>query len=116
MSWRKVLDHNALLLCLEAWNNMRREIVVGVVFALSLAIMPGVYELLWYAHPDYFRVQPGVNVLPTELYSIAREYSAYPDGPPLPPMTLHSEQDEAAAKIVSTYRQFQETSVMLSTK
>ena len=97
-------------------KNTRRETFVGIVFALSLVIMPWVYELLWYAHPDYFRVQAGVNVLPTELYSIAGEYSAYADGPPLPPMTLQSEQDDAANKILSTYRQFQTTSVMLSTK
>ncbi|TDY16920.1 ion channel [Paraburkholderia sp. BL6665CI2N2] len=97
-------------------KNTRREAFVGVVFALSLVIMPWVYELLWYAHPDYFRVQAGVNVLPTELYSIAGEYSAYADGPSLPPMTLQSEQDDAANKILSIYRQFQATSVMLSTK
>jgi hypothetical protein len=95
---------------------VRREIIVGAAFALSLAIMPWVYDLLWYAHPDYFRVQSGVNVLPTELFSIAREYSAYKEDPPLPPMIEQTQQDEAAAKIFSLYRQFQTTSVLLSEK
>lgn len=94
----------------------RRETYVAVVFALSLMIMPGVYELLWYSHPDYFRIQAGVNVLPTELYSAASEYSAYSEGPPLPPLILQAEQDDAANKILSTYRRFQAASVKLSTK
>jgi|SRR5208337_1366748 len=95
---------------------MRRATVVASLFALSLAVMPGVYELLWYAHPDYFRVQSGVNVLPTELFAIASEYSAYKDGPPLPSLARQSEQDTAAEKILELYRQFQSASVTLSEK
>ncbi len=128
--WKKSLRQqdsflplNMLRLCEKYQNNMaalvknmRRETLVALVFALSLMIMPCIYELLWYSHPDYFRVQAGVNVLPTELYSIAGEYSAYSNGRPLPPLTLQSEQDDAANKILSTYRRFQATSVMLSTK
>jgi hypothetical protein len=95
---------------------MRREHLIPLLFALSLIVMPFVYKGLWYAHPDYFRIQQGVNVLPTELYAIAQAYSAYDNGPPLPPIVQPTEQDEYATKIVSTYKQFQSVSVMLATK
>jgi hypothetical protein len=92
-----------------------RMVIVAIIFTISLFSMAGVYNLIWIAHPDYFRVQAGVNFLPTELFRIASDYSAFSKSPkPLPEAFQQSATETAANNIVEIYHRIQQTSVTLA--
>ncbi len=95
---------------------MRRSIQLLVILSVTVFAMAGVYELMWQAHPDYFRVQSGVNYLPLDLVQIAHEYSAYSDKKPLPELSSQPAQEEATRRIEEIYSKFQQASVSLANK
>ena len=83
---------------------------------LSIFAMAGIYDLMWAARPDYFRVQTGVNFLPLDLVQIAREYSAYSDKKPLPQFRSQQREETAIKRIEDVYQRFQQASVSLANK
>src|SRR5260221_6302617 len=97
-------------------RQMRRSIQLLVILSVTVFAMAGVYELMWQAHPDYFRVQSGVNYLPLDLVQIAHEYSAYSDKKPLPELSSQPAQEEATRRIEEIYSKFQQASVSLANK
>jgi hypothetical protein len=94
------------------------KLTVKPLMLLSfIFLMAGVYELIWMKRPDYFRVQAGVNSLPVDLVTIARDYSAYSDkSKPLPQILPDKAEDDAVVRIKDIYRQFQLKSVSLKEK
>jgi ion channel len=99
-----------------AAQRMIRRTIKPILLGLSIFVMAGVYELMWVARPDYFRVQSGVNVLPLELAQIALHYSAYSDKKPLPELPAWRGEAEAVERIEKTYQQFQLASAHLAAK
>jgi hypothetical protein len=97
-------------------NAMSHWIVKPIILVASIFVMAIVYDLMWTARPDYFRVQSGVNFLPLDLVQIARDYSAYSDAKPLPEMTGAPEEEAAVKQIEDIYKKFQLASVALSGK
>jgi hypothetical protein len=92
-----------------------RLILKPIIFALSIFGMAGIYNLMWIARPDYFRVQSNVNFLPMTLYQIAAGYSAYTNDTSLPDL-LQPEEDKAAQRIADIYRKVQTASIALTEK
>jgi len=56
---------------------MIRLTLKPAILVVSIFVMAGIYDLLWTARPDYFRLQSNVNFLPLDLLHIARDYSAF---------------------------------------
>jgi hypothetical protein len=46
---------------------VRQSVLFIVLYLLPIAGMGWWYEHLWHSHPDYFRIQQGVNFRPLEL-------------------------------------------------
>jgi hypothetical protein len=83
-----------------------------IVFMVWLFAMAGVYDLIWQARPDYFRVTQNVNFLPIDLVQIARSYSDFAGDRPLPDY-LNPDDQSAILKIRSLYDQAQKLTTKL---
>jgi hypothetical protein len=81
-----------------------------VVLAISIFTMAGIYQVIWEARPDYFRVSADVNFLPLDLVEAGRAYSAFDGDKPLPDLSK-SHQESAVENIKSIYRNAQTASV-----
>ena len=95
---------------------MERRILMPGLLVVSIFAMAGVYDFMWIARPDYFRLQSGVNFLPLDLVHIAREYSAYSDNQPLPDMLPEHGEEVATKRIEDIYQNFRLASVSLANK
>jgi hypothetical protein len=60
-------------------GTLRKPLRKLFLFILMTSLMAVVYDMIWKARPDYFRLQEGLNVLPLELERISEAYSAYSD-------------------------------------
>jgi hypothetical protein len=94
-------------------GTLRKPLRKLFLFILMTSLMAVVYDMIWKARPDYFRLQEGLNVLPLELERISEAYSAYSDKNPLPVFPEHGREQVEAKKIESVYRAFQAASVKL---
>jgi hypothetical protein len=86
-----------------------------LAFGISIFAMAGLYQAVWAARPDYFRISADVNFLPLDLVEAGRAYWTYTGAQPLPEL-YKPQQESAVEKIKSMYRSAQTASVQATEK
>ncbi len=84
-------------------------------FGASIFAMAGLYQAIWTARPDYFRVSADVNFLPLDLIETARQYSPLKKDGPLPELPKPP-QESTIEKIKSIYQNVQKASMQTAEK